>query len=367
MAVKSLSTDTKRYIHFLFIFYLFFIYFFFLKKIFHKNGYPEPIVSRVMQQALDRQPALATESKKQEKVFIRLPWLGPTSAAFGNRIRRVTHAAIPICKPVCVFTTRRMLTTCVKDRLPTESWSNVVYLFNCACGHSYVGRTMQRLEERIKQHVPKSLFTGAGCQENEESGTLKNKKEKGKEKNSSKKGATTGANEEEEQAQGVDTAQVRWRRQRRRGRRRRRWQRGVSTSASARVLRPRSGQLKKTIKTGDVPEKTLPRATSTSDSGISTRISARVLRSQSRQLKKTKTADVCEKTLPPAISKSDSGITRHLKTSAECRNAVCSNPVKRFRVLAKARNSGHLSFLEAVFISRLSPVLYVHRKNLYVV
>ena len=31
----------------------------------------------------------------------------------------------------------------------------------------YVGRTMQRLEERIKQHVPKSLFTGAGCQENE--------------------------------------------------------------------------------------------------------------------------------------------------------------------------------------------------------
>ena len=137
---------------------------------------------------------------------------------------------------------------------------------------------------------------------------------------------------------------------------------GVSTSASARVLRPRSGQLKKTIKTGDVPEKTLPRATSTSDSGISTRISARVLRSQSRQLKKTKTADVCEKTLPPAISKSDSGITRHLKTSAECRNAVCSNPVKRFRVLAKARNSGHLSFLEAVFISRLSPVLCAQKE-----
>ena len=99
-----------------------------LKKIFCKNGYPEPIVRRVMQQALDHQPALATESKKQQKVFIRLPWLGLTSAAFGNRIRRVTHEAIPICQPVCVFTTRRMLTTCVKDRLPTESLSNVVYL-----------------------------------------------------------------------------------------------------------------------------------------------------------------------------------------------------------------------------------------------
>ena len=75
-----------------------------------------------------------------------------------------------------------------------------------------------------------------------------------------------------------------------------------------------------------MPEKTLPRATSTSDSGISTSISARVLQSQSRQLKKTKTADVCEKTLPPAISKSDSGITRHPKTSAECRNGGLLQP-----------------------------------------
>ena len=75
-----------------------------------------------------------------------------------------------------------------------------------------------------------------------------------------------------------------------------------------------------------------------------------------------KTNDVGEKTLPPAISKSNGGITRHLKTSPEFRNAVCSNPVKRFRVLAKARNSGHLSFLEAVFISRLSPVLCAQKE-----
>ena len=41
----------------------------------------------------------------------------------------------------------------------------------------------------------------------------------------------------------------------------------------------------------------------------------------------------------------------------ECRKAVCANSAKRFKVLAKARNSGHLGFLEAVYISRLSPVL----------
>ena len=63
---------------------------------------------------------------------------------------------------------------------------------------------------------------------------------------------------------------------------------------------------------------------------------------------------------PPAplvVTKSDSGITRHLKTTPECRKAVGASPAKRFKVLAKARNSGHLGFLEAVYISRLSPVL----------
>ena len=110
------------------------------------------------------------ELKKQEKVFIRLPWLGPTSAAFGNRIRRVTHEAIPICKPVCVFTTRRMLTTCVKDHLPTESLSNVVYLFNCACGHSYVRRTIRSGWTSGKSNMfLRGLFTSAECQEDEES------------------------------------------------------------------------------------------------------------------------------------------------------------------------------------------------------
>ena len=38
-----------------------------------------------------------------------------------------------------------------------RSLSNVFYLFKRDCGCTYVGRTIQRLEERIKQHVPKSL------------------------------------------------------------------------------------------------------------------------------------------------------------------------------------------------------------------
>ena len=45
-----------------------------------------------------------------------------------------------------------------KDKLPTHSLSNVVYLYECRqCESRYVGRTTQHLSERMKQHVPKHL------------------------------------------------------------------------------------------------------------------------------------------------------------------------------------------------------------------
>ena len=113
-------------------------------------------------------PAPAAESRKLDKVFIRLPWLGPTSAGFKNRLFRTTREATTNCTPVCVFTTRRMLSTCNKDVLPAVELSNVIYLFNCACGHGYVGRTAQRLEERIRQHVPVSLVAKATCHKQQE-------------------------------------------------------------------------------------------------------------------------------------------------------------------------------------------------------
>ena len=61
-----------------------------------------------------------------------------------------------------------MLSTCNKDVLPAVELSNVIYLFNRACGHDYVGRTAQQLEERIRQHVPVSLVAKATCHNQQE-------------------------------------------------------------------------------------------------------------------------------------------------------------------------------------------------------
>ena len=45
----------------------------------------------------------------------------------------------------------------LRNSVPTTQKSCVVYEFSCRCEAPYVGRTTQRLADRIKQHVPTSI------------------------------------------------------------------------------------------------------------------------------------------------------------------------------------------------------------------
>ena len=57
-----------------------------------------------------------------------------------------------------VFTSKCMLLMSRKDVLPTTQKSSVIYEHKCHCDGQYVGRTSQRLWNRIKQHVPQWLI-----------------------------------------------------------------------------------------------------------------------------------------------------------------------------------------------------------------
>ena len=56
-----------------------------------------------------------------------------------------------------MYTTKPLLPNSRKDVLPAFDASNVVYQYKCHCDSRYVGRTSQRLFERIKQHIPKLI------------------------------------------------------------------------------------------------------------------------------------------------------------------------------------------------------------------
>ena len=60
-------------------------------------------------------------------------------------------------EPHIIFNTQQLLPAIKKDVLPSHHHSNVIYQFVCHCDSWYVGCTSQHLEERIKQHVPRSI------------------------------------------------------------------------------------------------------------------------------------------------------------------------------------------------------------------
>ena len=60
-------------------------------------------------------------------------------------------------EPRVIFNTQQLLPAIKKDVLPSHHHSNVIYQFLCHCDSQYVGRTSQPLEERIKQHIPRSI------------------------------------------------------------------------------------------------------------------------------------------------------------------------------------------------------------------
>ena len=95
---------------------------------------------------------------KKGTVYLHLPWLGNVSMRYEMQIKTALKRCFSAVEPCIVYTTRQLLPVAKKDVLPAFHQSNIVYQFLCHCDSRYVGRTSQRLQQRIKQHVPKTIL-----------------------------------------------------------------------------------------------------------------------------------------------------------------------------------------------------------------
>ena len=57
-----------------------------------------------------------------------------------------------------IFSSKTVFSSIHKDVLPISNQSLLIYKFNCRCNSTYIGRTSQRLEVRIRQYVPRSIL-----------------------------------------------------------------------------------------------------------------------------------------------------------------------------------------------------------------
>ena len=97
-------------------------------------------------------------------VYLRLPWLGSVSTRFEKQVKSAVKQCFSAVEPRVVYSTNELLSATNKNVLPALQKSNVIYQFSCHCDSRYVGRTSQRLQDRTKQHVPKSIRSCSSSQ-----------------------------------------------------------------------------------------------------------------------------------------------------------------------------------------------------------
>ena len=135
-----------------------------IKSILLANGYPENSINSSIAKKTKQFYALPTLGPEKCPVYLRLPWLGFVSIRFEKQVKSAIQQCYFAVQPRVVFSTNQLLPAPQKDVLPASYKSNVIYQFSCHCDSRYVGRTSQRLQDRIKQHVSKSIRSGISSQ-----------------------------------------------------------------------------------------------------------------------------------------------------------------------------------------------------------
>ena len=87
-------------------------------------------------------------------MYLRVPSIGKPSTNLEKEVKTAVDSCYGSVSTRLVFTSKCMLPVARKDVLPAIQKSFVIYEYKCHCDSRYVGRTSQRLQDRIKQHVP---------------------------------------------------------------------------------------------------------------------------------------------------------------------------------------------------------------------
>ena len=122
-----------------------------------ESGCPKHEINSAFKQKLQQLNSNPVHTVEKCPVYLNIRWIGNVSMKFEKQITSAVKRCFFSVKPRVLFTTRQLLLATKKDMLPSHYHSNVIYQCVCHCDSRYVGCTSQSLEERIKQHVSRSI------------------------------------------------------------------------------------------------------------------------------------------------------------------------------------------------------------------
>ena len=121
------------------------------------NRYPKVIINSTISNKIVRFYHLVKEGPQKCPIYLKLPWIGNISLKFEKRVKSNVQNCFSAVEPRVIFHTRKILPSIHKDAVPTTQQCLVVYQYLCRCDCLYVIRTSLRLQERITQHITKSI------------------------------------------------------------------------------------------------------------------------------------------------------------------------------------------------------------------
>ena len=96
------------------------------------------------------------EGPQKYPVYLKVSWIGKISLNFEKQTKTAINRSYQAGEPRIIFK-RKILPAIHKVVLPSFQQSMVVYQYVCRCDCRYVGRTSQRLQHRINQHIPRYI------------------------------------------------------------------------------------------------------------------------------------------------------------------------------------------------------------------
>ena len=128
-----------------------------IKKIFVNNGHPKNVINVQISKEIAQFSTRKRFGPERFPVYLRVPWIGTLSTNLQKEVETTVESCYGSVNTRLVFTSKRMLPVARKHVLPTTKKSFVIYECKCHCDSRYLGRTSQRLQDRINQHVPQWL------------------------------------------------------------------------------------------------------------------------------------------------------------------------------------------------------------------
>ena len=136
----------------------------FLISFFTKNGFPINIINNQIRKFLDKQyynfPKPSTVNR--DTIFFKFPYCGMESFYIRNRVKKLVSEFYPQLDIRFIFFNNFRIGSLfnIKDRMPVNVRSSVVYQYSCSCNATYIGKTERHLCVRVSEHAGISYRTG---------------------------------------------------------------------------------------------------------------------------------------------------------------------------------------------------------------